>query len=151
MKRKNLFTLLVFIGLVTSIQLTFTMDAPKDATSEVDKMIEDDNPQKPIGFFARVKRGFEDMDEEVGSINLWNLCKIKDLLPYAIVSWCFHTRPKQTMAVLTGLLLYALFSTDEGKRWWNKMKQGAVKVAGLDEELAYVVEDAIKDDKVGSV
>ncbi len=86
-------------------------------------------------FFTRAKHLFGDIDEHVGNVGIDSLGKLKDVLPYAIVSYCFSEYPKQTLGMLTGLLVWCVFTkTERGKRWMQTFKYVAIKVSGLDNE-----------------
>jgi len=54
---------------------------------------------------------FGDRIERVDNIPL--IDKLTNLLPFAMVAACFKECPGQTMMVLTGLLIYALFANDK--------------------------------------
>ena len=95
--------------------------------------------------FTRAKRGFGAIDDQVGNVGIDGLGKLKDVLPYAIVSYCFSEYPKQTLGMLTGFLVWCVFTkTERGKRWMQTFKYVAVKVSGLDNE-ELIIDSNAKD------
>ena len=95
---------------------------------------------------TRAKRLFGDIDEQVGNVGIDGLGKLKDVLPYAIVSYCFSEYPKQTLGVLGCLLAWCLFTTERGRRWVQTFQYVAAKAVGLgDEGSAVGMEELVID------
>lgn len=73
-----------------------------NANEDIEIVIE----QRPL--IIRMRERFGDF----GRTELPVIGQLKDLLPFAMVGYCFNEYPKQTMVALTGLLLYVLFNNE---------------------------------------
>jgi hypothetical protein len=63
---------------------------------------------EPLSFGTRVKHGLSNfVDTEIPLVG-----KLKDLLPFALVGYCYNEHRQPTMIVLTGLLIYVLYKNE---------------------------------------